>query len=364
MSQLRIWIDALVLDHQAAGIGQYIRRLFEAYATQFAQDELVGLFQPGVSISGVQSDHVAKNLSSAQRIFYEQWVIPARLRRTSADVVHFPDYQVPFVCPQAHTVMTVHDLAAFVLPEVFPGAKSGTKRFLMRRSVQRADRIIVPSMATRDDLIEILHVPAEKIRVVPHGVKRSGVPLQTRVQERPYFLAVGTVEPRKNFTRVIQAYHLLAEQRQDLPDLVIAGRLGWMYDETLELPEKLGLAPKVKFLQYVSEDILATLYRDAVCLVYPSLYEGFGLPVVEAMQANIPVVTSSQGSLLELGGDSLWRANPYDAAAIAEQMGRVLDGGENVRERVRKAREWANQLTWDNAAALTREVYEEIMKES
>ncbi len=355
---LRIWVDALVLESEATGIGQYIRSLFETYCVLYPDDRVTGIFQPGVRIAGVSLQTVPAAMGSVRRLWYEQWALAARIRPAQFDVNHFPDYQVPLLRRVAHTVMTVHDLAAFVMPGVFPRAKTATKRFLMRQSVQTCDQIIVPSQATKRDLVNILSVPPEKIHVVPHGVRRTGAPFAQPLFAAPYFLAVGTVEPRKNFSGLIRAYHLLCQRRQDVPDLVIAGRLGWMYDETLELPEKLGVAERVKFLQYVSEDTLATLYRDAVGFVYPSFYEGFGLPVIEAMQVKIPVVTSSAGALGELGGEFLWRVDPNDIDSIAEQMARVLNGGPEVQSRCEGAREWANQLTWEAAAKKTRDVYE------
>ena len=348
-----------MLDQEAAGIGQYIRSLFRVYCSQYPEDVVSGFFQPGVTIPGMAAEAIPQELGGSRRLMYQQWNLPARLRQLNYDVVHFPDYQIPLWRSPRPNVMTVHDLAAFVVPHVFPPSKTRTKRFLMRQSVARATRIIVPSNATRNDLISILKVPSEKIHVVPHGVKQRRTTSTERVYRRPYFLAVGTVEPRKNFSGLIRAYHLLSQRNSDIPDLVIAGRLGWMYDETLALPENLGVAERVKFLHYVSEEMLAGLYRDAIAMVYPSLYEGFGLPVIEAMQASTPVVTSSQGALAELGGDFVWRADPYDIAAIAEQMGNILGGGTDVRIRAQSAREWASRLTWEIAASLTRKVYEE-----
>ncbi len=360
VGRLRICVDALMLDQEATGIGQYIRSLFEAYCVQYPDDRVWGFFQPGVEIAGVAAEIAARGVQGGRRLWYEQWGVPSRLRHAAYDVVHFPDYRVPLWRSPPRSVMTVHDLAAFVMPHVFPRSKTPVKRWLMRQSVKRASRIIVPSQATRNDLLNILNVPSEKVHVIPHGVKRSAQPLPTRVHDRPYFLAVGTIEPRKNFDGLIRAYHLLHQDRADVPDLVIAGRLGWMYDSTLALPQQLGVAEKVKFLHYVSEATLATLYRDAVCMVYPSFYEGFGLPVVEAMLANIPVVTSSQGALAELGGQFLWRADPYDIGAIATQMGMILDGGIDVRVRAQSAQEWASRLTWQIAARQTRKVYDEV----
>lgn len=356
-SQLNIWVDALILDHEASGIGQYIRLLLEHYCRLYPEDAVTGIFRPGMHIEGVETMN-APAVHGGRRILYEQVVLPGRVRRAKPDVVHFPDYQLPLGRRLTHTVITVHDLAAFVRPEFFPGQKSWLKRTLMARSVALASRVIVPSQATRNDLVNILHVPPDKIAVIPHGVKNPVKPSPNRAWDAPYFLAVGTVEPRKNFAGLIQAYHILRTRIHDVPDLIIAGRLGWMYDDTLALPEKLGVAVHVKFLQYVSEDTLGALYRDAKGFIYPSFYEGFGLPVVEAMCAGIPVVTSSRGSLAELGGDAVWRVDPESVESIADAMASILQHPDDARLRARQGQDWVQQLSWDKAAAATRQVYE------
>ncbi|MCY0878275.1 MAG: glycosyltransferase family 1 protein [Firmicutes bacterium] len=363
MTRLKVSIDALVLGPQAAGIGQYIRSLVESYQTLFPEDDLAVWLRADVDLGCRQRVEVPAFKSSRDRLLFEQLVLPRRLARGPYDVVHFPDYQVPILYPLPRLVMTVHDLAAFVLPGVFPRQGAAVKRFLMKRSVPRAARIIVPSAAIRDDLVNVLNVPPAKVRVVPHGVKRRGTPKPGRAYDRPYFLAVGTVEPRKNFDGLIRAYHLLRERWRDVPDLLIVGQFGWMYQETLALPEKLGVAEKVKFLQYVLEDSLATLYRDAVALVYPSFYEGFGLPVVEAMQAGIPVITAGSGALGELGGDFVWRVDPRDVASIADAMQAVLADDGEAKRRAQQARALARQYTWERAAAMTRQVYQEVAEE-
>ncbi|MCY0897456.1 MAG: glycosyltransferase family 1 protein [Firmicutes bacterium] len=360
MDGLKICIDALVLGPAAAGIGQYIQSLVETYDTLFPEDDIFAWVRSDVHLRCRDALVVPRMKGSRDRLLYEQFILPRQLARMTYDVVHFPDYQVPIFRRVPRLVMTVHDLAAFLWPEVFPPAIGAVKRFLMRHSVPRARRIIVPSAAIREDLVNVLNVDPQRIVVVPHGVKRRGTPKPGRIYDRPYFLAVGTVEPRKNFDGLIRAYHLLRERRPDVPDLLIVGQLGWMYAETLALPEKLGVAEKVKFLQYVLEDNLATLYRDAVAMVYPSFYEGFGLPVVEAMQAGIPVITARSGALGELGGEYLWRVDPRDIASIADAMQSVLENQEDARRRADAAQRLALNYTWEQAAAMTRRVYKEV----
>lgn len=357
---LKIVVDGLILDAHASGIGQYLYELMAAYAVRYPEDSVNMWVRSGITVPGVQNHPTKKLETSKQRLWFEQAMLPRLVARIHYDVLHFPDYQVPLMRALPNTVMTVHDLAAFVVPDMFPRSKAQTKRWLMRQSVRRASHIIVPSQATKEDLVQILSVPPEHITVIWHGVKRRGTPPVQRVHPRPYFLAVGTVEPRKNFSGLIEAYHLLRQRRSDVPDLLIAGRLGWMYDDTLALPAKLGVADQVKFLQYVSEDTLAGLYQDALALLYPSFYEGFGLPVIEAMWDGVPVVTSRQGALAEVGRDAVWSVDPYSGESIADAMAAVLDGGEDVASRAQKAQTWARELTWTRAAEQTHRVYSRI----
>jgi glycosyltransferase involved in cell wall biosynthesis len=169
-------VDALLYQPESAGIGQYILSLFSAYQAQYAAvDTIRALALPGQTIPGVQMSYPEGHLqSSRERLLFEQWRLPAVLSRLSYDVVHFPDYQVPAFRRVRRSVSTVHDLVAFKHPEFFPRSQSLVKRRLMALSVRAASRIIVPSVATAEDLQEVLRVPPEKIAVVPQGVIRQG----------------------------------------------------------------------------------------------------------------------------------------------------------------------------------------------
>lgn len=296
---------------------------------------------------------------SRSRMFFEQWQLQSLLFRKAYDVVHFPDYQVPVLRRVRNSVCTVHDLVAYKYPDMFPPAQALVKRRLMALSVRAAGHIIVPSQATARDLHDILKVPEAKITVVPHGVILRGVPSPAPPNPRPYFVAVGTLEPRKNFTRVIEAFarFVRAQQLEGVVDLLIAGRKGWLYEPVLEAPSRLGIASQVRFLEYVSDNELASLYRHSLALVYPSLYEGFGLPVLEAMGWGAPVICSNRGALAEVAKNAAVIVDPLSIEEIAENMGQLWGNPDLRAVWAARGRENVGNYTWSRAAKQTREVY-------
>lgn len=359
MSALRIAVDALIYSHQSAGIGHYIGELFSTYVKQFDGDQILAIANPGITIPGATMMHPSRTLhSSRARLSYEQTALPRLLKHRRWDVIHFPDYQMPIFGRLPRTVITVHDLTAFRVPETFPPRVGQVKRFLMARSVRQACHIIVPSRATRDDLVDILHVNPDRVTVVYHGVSRRERDPGPAPRPYPYFLAVGTLEPRKNLVRLIHGYSLLRHDRgNDCPRLVIAGKPGWMYEPIFEAPRRHQVGDAVEFLNYVDEDLLLKLYSHAVALCYPSLYEGFGLPMGEAMMVGTPVVASNRGSLKEIGEGVAIEVDPLDPASIAAGMARVLDAPDEVAERVGRGASRIRDLTWEQAAEATRAVY-------
>lgn len=365
MLALRIAVDALLYSHHSAGIGHYIRDLFSHYVRVFPEDELYAIVNPGMDIDGIQSFYPPRPLKgSGARLSYEQLALPRLLHQTGYDVVHFPDYQLPIFGRLPRAVITVHDLVAFRLPETFPPRVGRVKRYLMARSVKHATHIIVPSVATRDDLVHILGIAPELITVIHHGVTWKPRDQGEPPRPRPYFLAVGTLEPRKNLVRLIEAYALLRHQwGKECPDLVIAGKPGWLYESIYAAPARHRVADSVEFLNYVDEDLLLKLYSHAVALCYPSLYEGFGLPMAEAMMVGTPVVASNRGSLAEIGDGVAFLVDPLDPVSIAQGLERVLRHPEEVEERVRRGQQRARELTWEEASRRTRAVYLRVQAE-
>jgi glycosyltransferase involved in cell wall biosynthesis len=230
----------------------------------------------------------------------------------------------------------VHDLTFLVHPECF---EPRLHRYLARvvpRSLRRAHHILADSHATQRDLTRLLGVPAERISVIYPGVDEQFCPLPASasapVRRRlglpdTFLLFVGTLEPRKNLVRLLEALHRLP----NAPPLVLAGRRGWLYDEVFAAVERLHLHERVCWLDFVEDTDLPALYNLAEAFIYPSLYEGFGLPVAEALACGTPVVTSRLASLPEVAGDAAILVDPFDSAAIAAGIQQALDAGEHFR---------------------------------
>jgi glycosyltransferase involved in cell wall biosynthesis len=286
-------------------------------------------------------------------ILYPYWPSPPRRRPNAPPAAVF-----------------VHDLAFKVRPREVPWQQRAYFGALLPRSLRSSAAVLVPSEATRRDLIDKYRIDGleSKIAIVPEGVTPDTAPAPLPPGLDPGFiLAVGTIEPRKNYPRLIAAYGRLRREsvpiiigdRPGVPDLVIAGRPGWAYGDTLE---RIKGEPGVRHLGHVDDATLAALYRSAAVLAFPSLYEGFGLPLLEAMAHGLPAVVGKAGALRELGDGAVVVVDPEDVASIAEGLERLLADASLRAElgAVGKAR--AAKFTWERAAAATREVLRRITR--
>jgi glycosyltransferase involved in cell wall biosynthesis len=307
----------------------------------------------------------------AFRIPYELLGVPAAARRHHLDVFHFADQASSALRPAPATVVTVHDLAMFLLPGTFGARRARYKQAMTRRAVRRASLVIAVSESTRRDLIEVVGADPARVRVVPLGVDRrfaaasaqdAAVAAQRLGLPPRYLLYVGRIEPRKNLPLLLDAY-AMARRRHgvDVP-LVVAGAPGWLVDDLPGRAAAAGLSEDVRFVGHVPPALLPGLVHGALALAYPSRYEGFGLPVLEAMAAGAPVVTSSVASLPEVAGDAALLVDPDDVEGLAEALGRLV-GDDALRARLIVAgRERAAEFTWDRTADSTVAVYQDAAR--
>ena len=284
----------------------------------------------------------------------------ADLAAGGVDVFHSPDFVLAPV-RSARSIVTVHDLTFVVRPEC---AAASLRRYLSRmvpRSVHRADRVLADSKATADDLMRLYDVPAERLDVVYSAADPRFRPLPPAEAEallagldvpRPFLLTVGTLEPRKNLSRLIDAFLSL-----DLPQqLVVVGARGWLYGDLLA---KLA-QPRIVAPDHVSDDQLVALYNLAEAFVYPSLYEGFGLPPLEAMACGVPVAVSNVSSLPEVVGQAGLTFEPEDTGAIAAAIRRLVDDA-GLRAELRAAGpEQAANFSWEASARQLKGIYESL----
>ena len=385
---MRIGIDYTAARRQGAGIGRYARELVDALLQIETGNEYVLLSaEAGLRKSGGRARAGTVEPTPPGSVGVRRVGLPVSDRTLAIvwhrlrlplwvelfcgplDLFHSPDFTLPPV-RRARTILTVHDLSFMRLPEC---SDPKLRAYLLRsvpRSVRRADAVLADSECTRRDLIELLETPPERVRVLYAGVQE---PFQ-RVQEAAlldtvrakyglparFVLGLGTLQPRKNFERLIEAYALLATQAAPGIELVIAGEAGWMYEGIFRRVDELGLQGVVHLIGHVADGDLAALYTLAELFVFPSLYEGFGLPPLEAMACGTPVVASNVSCMPEVLGDAALLVDPYDTKAIAEAMQSGLEDAALRGELIGRGLERARRFTWAAAAQKLLEVYREV----
>jgi glycosyltransferase involved in cell wall biosynthesis len=307
------------------------------------------------------------------RVAWEQVVQPWVLRRIGADLVHGPAFVSPVLAP-CPAVVTIHDLSFLRFPALFRPGNRLYLAVLTRLSARRARRLIAVSAETASEVTRLLRVPAERIDVVYHGVDPTFRPLpagevaafrQRRGLPERFVLFVGTLEPRKNLVRLVEAFARISDGMDGRmrARLVLAGGKGWLYDELFARVEALGLDKEVVFPGYVASDELPLWYNAATVLAYPSLYEGFGLPVLEAQACGTPVLTSNVSSLPEAAGGAALMVDPYDVEALAAGLHRLLVD-ESLRHELReRGLAHAGQFSWTRTAEETARVYWRALSE-
>lgn len=300
--------------------------------------------------------------------------LSAELRKNPVDVLHVQFTAPPF-CP-CPVVVSIHDLSFEHLPETFKRRSRTQLRLTVRHSARRAARIISLSEHGRRDIIETYGITPERVSAIPLAAPSDFGPVQDyrelqRVRQTygingDYILSVGSIQPRKNLARLVQAYASLRGNKSvdKLPKLVLVGKCGWLYDETLRALKETGVADTVVLTGYVPQEDLPALYSGALCFVYPSYFEGFGLPPLEAMKCGAPVIVGNKTSLPEVVGDAALTVDPFDVEAIASAMKSVIDNpalreGLSVKGQTR-----AQAFDWRETARKTLAIYQEVAQET
>lgn len=323
-----------------------------------------GLFWPPGAVAGTEVRSIPfPRLWTHLRLSAELVVHPP-------DVLFVPAHVIPLLHPR-RSVVTVHDLGYLHYPEAHLPRDRRYLDWSTRWSARQSVAVLADSAATKADLVQAYGIAADKVHVVHLGRDenlarvddpavlaqvrdRYGIALRACGDGPRYLFYVGTLQPRKNLARVIEAFARLAAL-PDLADvqLVLAGKQGWLYDALFAQVTRLGLAGRVLFPGYVSDDALPALLSGAFAFVYPSLYEGFGIPVLEAGACGVPVITSNTSSLPEVAGDAAILVDPHDVDAIADAMRRVLTDEALRAELVRRGHENVKRFSWEKCARET-----------
>lgn len=307
---------------------------------------------------------------------YSHRYVSSAIAKSGADVYHGTTGSLPLAYG-GRSVITVHDLAIYSHPEWFPGGQFFSRRFVVPASVRKASKIIAISRFTKREIQRVFAVPEQKISVVYEGVEPpppeswdTPIPAELR---HPYILFLGTVEPRKNVEGLVRAYASLAERFPNLvgsTELVIAGGRGWKSEKTFEVIDILNKkfahsGPKIRVLGYVSEKDKYALMAHAMMFVFPSWHEGFGLPVLEAMNLGVPVITSNVTALPEIAGrGAATLVDPGHESELASAMKSLLEDDLKRVELGRRGLERSTEYRWDKTAGETLEVYEEVVKKN
>ncbi len=279
------------------------------------------------------------------------------------DVFFTPTHYAPRFSP-IPTVVSIMDLSYIHFPNMFKTSDLYQLRSWTSYSVRNASRIVTISNASKNDIIKEYNVRREKIIVTYPGIKPANKMRDLKIIKEKYninneyILFVGTLQPRKNIVRLIHAFSKLPSPIQ----LVIVGKKGWLYEEIVSAPKKYGVEKNVIFLEFVTDDELSALYSNAVCFVLPSLYEGFGLPVLEAMKYGCPVITSTVSSLPEAGGDAALYVDPENVADIVEKMKLLLENKNMRDDMIKKGYRHIRKFSWEKTAKKTLKVLQEIVE--
>ena len=350
---MRIAIDYSAGIRQEAGIGNYVRNLVNAMLAQDSENQytLLTSGRPTRERPFPKADNVrGRSILIPDRylnILWYRWRLPlyATYFTGQVDIYHGPDFTLPPLGKKLRKAVTVHDLAFIEHPEYAVPALAAYLNKVVPEAVASADVVAAVSQATRQTLIEHFKTPPEKITIIPNGVgphfRRITDPVllgATRNKfglKHPLVLGVGTMEPRKNHIGLIRAFSIAQKQKKGPAMLALAGGKGWLYEETLQLVSELKLEKKVRFLGRVSELELVTLYSMADVFAFPSFFEGFGVPPLEAMACGAPVITSNTSSLPEVVGDAALLIDPNDTHALARAMMRLLEDVQ-LREELRQ----------------------------
>jgi glycosyltransferase involved in cell wall biosynthesis len=358
-------------SYRSAGVSGYIRQLL-AHLPAAAPDLRLTAFTPDVELdlpAGLDVRRSARwdTRRPLRRILWEQAALPLLARQTQLDLLHGAVNVVPALaaCP---SVVTVHDLSFMRYPQAFPPVQRAYLQSQVRRSTRAARQVIAVSQATKQDVVELFGVAPERIDVVHNGVDASFCPAPAgqveafrRRQGLPerYILHVGTLEPRKNLVRLVQAFAQVRANDPGQPPakLVLAGGKGWDYGAIFAEVDRLGLAQDVIFPGYVADEELAWWYRAAAVFAYPSLMEGFGLPVLEAMACGAPTVTSNLSSLPEVAGDAALLVDPTSVDALADALLRLMADAGLANDLRARGQAQAARFPWSRTAQQTAAVY-------
>jgi alpha-1,3-rhamnosyl/mannosyltransferase len=363
-----------IANSSVDGIGQYTKNLKEELCTQENIEVTPFSFKVPVPKSVADNNHVETLFPYAPSVLCSSTTllpfIGSRKLRRSVDIIHATDHLIPNM-GKTPVVATLMDAIPLSHPQWVSYKHRELKNFMWRRASRWATHIVTISEYSKMEIITHFGVKEENITAIPLAVDKKWfeVPSQKSINEvrtalklpEKYYLCVGTIQPRKNIERVVAAHLTLPEAVRSQCPLVIVGRSGWGCEEIVNALTKEEYGDRIKWVRYVDDESLKVLTSCASALVFPSLYEGFGLPVLEAMAAGLPVITSNISSLPEVSGDAALLVDPFDSDLIATAMLKIVEDSLLADELSQKGIERAKLFTWEETALQTIAVYQKVL---
>jgi glycosyltransferase involved in cell wall biosynthesis len=371
---VRIAIDATSVPVQPAGAGIYAIELVRGLSERGRHDGYA-LFARGAWAPGIVGERKNWRIervgagSRAARTAWQQARLPGRLSALGIDVLHSTHHTLPLRPVRARRVVTIHDVTFFRIPQRYPPARRIYMQTVTRLAAKVADALIVPSKTVRDDVVATLAVAPEHVHVTYEAASSAYSPVDPEAaravacrygMDGAYVLSVGSLEPGKNRGRLIRALRALRDEGIEC-SLLVAGQPAWDYERDYALVSDLGMADRVRFAGYVPQADLPALQSAAIAFAFPSLYEGFGLPVLEAMACGAPVLTSNVSATAEVAGDAALLVDPLSVASIKEGLRAVITDDALRRKMASAGLARAAEFRWRQTADETHAVYERVM---
>ncbi|MBI4064977.1 glycosyltransferase family 4 protein [Candidatus Gottesmanbacteria bacterium] len=343
------------------GIGRYAHEILR-HLRAISYSHSFRVYLPGSPLSDMpmQTDRWTYQVAVPKNLWtFVGLPLVLTLDRPRPDVIFSPTHYIPRWV-NIPKVMSIMDVSYLSYPQMFRPGDLHQLVHWTAYSVRHARAILTISEFSKRAIMEAYNVPEKTVIVTYPGFSMPKTQISPKVPESDYILSVGTLQPRKNFVRLIEAFSQIASKYPALT-LVIVGKKGWLYEEILAAPQKHGVAQRVKFLDFVADSDLPSLYKNAKVFALPSLYEGFGLPALEAMSYGVTVVVSNVSSLPEIAGEAGIYVDPEDVVSIAKGLTEALEGKEKEK-RIMAAKAQVAKFTWEKAAKQTLEVLEEVGK--
>jgi len=363
-----IGIDARLTYYRIGGISTYIRRTISALEHLQTRHNYT-IFQSRKATDPITQKFKSAKLWTPSHHRIERLAMTVELSRHQLDLLHSPDFIPPYRGAKHH-VITVHDLTFLHYPEYITADSRRYYNDQIQSAVQLADHILSDSESTKRDMIDMLNVPADKITVHMLGVDEKFKPkpnhetqpiIDTLDLPSDYILVVGTLEPRKNLIGLVKAYRDLLTELPDAPPILFVGRPGWHYEQLITDIESVGINRHLIFRTDITDEQLIAIYNQALALVTPSFYEGFGLPALEAMACGTVPIVSNLSSLPEITGDVGLLIDPHDLTTITDALKKVLTDSTWRDEQSTAGIQRAKTFRWDNTARIVQSTYDRVL---